>query len=263
MLKKEILDTLKQTTLILSFLLLVPLIFGINQIRLHEEDLNLMWYFDWSLSYLIPSLIIYLAYNVFASEDSDGASEYLRTLPMSRWKLLAGKIFPRFVVLMILVLLYEAFFHDSHAHMAEFGWFANPQRPLYPVHLVLLILAPLIYGFMLGISDRKSVILPIAFAIPVLYLTFSGFAFFNPLSHVLYNLWWPRFPHTDIDVFFRLNSIVLNLIPVLLPMIALIPEYKSWDCSSGKIRSTRILKRMSFPLGLLIVLYSLSQFKLF
>ncbi len=73
MLKKEILDTLKQTGLVLSFLLLIPIIFGINQMRFNEEALNFMWYFDWGLSYLIPVLIIYLAYNMFASEDSDGA----------------------------------------------------------------------------------------------------------------------------------------------------------------------------------------------
>lgn len=263
MLKKEITDTLKQTGFVLSFLLLIPIIFGINQMRLHEEALNFMWYFDWSLSYLIPVLLLYLAYNVFASEDSDGASEYLRTLPISKWKILFAKILPRFFVFLILILIYEAFFHDSHAHMSKFGWFANSQRPLYAVHLVFLILTPLFYGFMLGISDRKNLILPTAFAIPVLYLTFSGFAFFNPMSHVLYQQWWPRFPHTDINVFLRLNSIVINLIPVLLPIIILIPEFKSWDCSSGKIRSQRILKRMSFPLVLLIFLYSLSQFKLF
>lgn len=262
MLKKEILDTLKQTGLVLSFLLLIPIIFGINQMRLHEEELNFMWYFDWSLSYLIPVLVIYLAYNLFASEDSDGASEYLLALPISKWKIFFAKILPRFFVVLILVLLYEAFFHNSHAHMARFGWFINTVRPLYKVHLVFLILTPLIYGFMLGISDRKNLILPIAFSIPVLYLVFSKFFFINPLSRLLYDLWWPRFPHTNIEMFMRLDSIVFNLIPVLLAIAVLLPVFRSWDCSSGKIRSQRILKRMSAPLGLLIVLYSLSHFKL-
>lgn len=261
--KKEITDTLKQTALVLSFLLLIPLIFAVNQMRFQEADLNFMWYFDWSLSYLIPVFIIYLAYNIFASEDSDSATEYLRTLPVNKWKLLTAKILPRFFVCTVLVLIYEALFQDSSAHLAEFGWFHYQRTRLYPLFRTLFILIPMIYGYMLGISDRKNLILPIAFAMPLLYMISCRNLFFTPFTHAFYDLFWPHFQQTNIKVFFALNSLIQLYIPVLLPIAVLIPVFKSWDCSSGKLRSQRILKRIAAPLGLLILLYTLSQFNLF
>lgn len=286
--KKEFTDTLKQTTLVLSFLLVIPIVFVINQMRFQEVELTLLWFFDWGLYYLIPALLFYLAYNMFASEDSDSATEYIQTLPVNKWKLLTTKILPRFLVILTLLVVYETFFSNIPTHipwirhfktvvnlnefrsysfyyvvcalelMVDFlFWLAPP---------VLMVLISLINGFMLGISDRKNPILTIiAFIVPIIYL----------LKIRFYKITWifvrainPVESGQGVDGSIYVLSKCLALIttiiiPSVLIIRALIPIFKSWDCSSGKIRSQRILKRMLFPLGLLIALYTFTQFKLF
>ncbi|MCK5842561.1 MAG: hypothetical protein KAH31_10360, partial [Candidatus Sabulitectum sp.] len=90
MLKKEIMDTLKQTGLVLSFLLIIPLVYGVNQFRL-EENMTFFVYTLWGLTFILPLLSFFLAYTMFASDDHEGAAEYLKSLPLLKWKLLAVK----------------------------------------------------------------------------------------------------------------------------------------------------------------------------
>lgn len=260
MLKKEIIDTLKQTALALSFLLLMPLVFGVNQIRFSEESLSFAWYINWGMYFLLPILMIYLSYMIFASEDSGEASEYLKSLPVNKWKLLAIKILPRFVIILILLSVYVSLFHENFVHQGRYAWFFYPGTPAAIFQAVLLILTLLLYGFMLGISDRKNPILAIAFAIPVLYILLTDCHFNNSFSYFFYRLWWPHFQHTDINTFFVLNSIFQIYIPSVLPILVLLPVFKSWDCSSGRIRSQRILKLMAVPLAIIIALYTISNF---
>jgi len=261
--KKEITDTLKQTALVLSFLLLMPIIFGINQMRFSNESLSFSWYIDWAMSFLLPILMLYLSYMMFASEDSDGATEYMKSLPVNKWKLLAIKILPRFVTIVLIAFVYHSIFMAGFVHQGRFFWFYYSLESLSLLKSLILIITPLIFGFMLGISSRSNVFLALAFLLTMSYFVFAGFNFMSPLSHHLYHLWWTVFPNANINIFFALDSVLRIFLPTLLPVLVLIPVFKSWDVSSGMIRSQRMLKRMAGPLALIIALFAFDQLHVF
>lgn len=263
MLKKEIMDTLKQTALVLSFLLLMPIIFGINQMRFSSETLSFSWYIDWGMNFLLPILMLYLSYMVFASEDADKATEYLKSLPVNKWKLLAIKILPRFVTIVVISFVYHSIFMSEFVHQGRFFWFYHSPGSLSLLKPLTLIITPLLFGFILGISSRSNVFLALAFLLTISYFVFAGFNFMSSLSRHLYRLWCTVFPNANIGNFFALDSVLRIYLPTLLPVLVLLPVFKSWDCSSGRIRSQRMLKRMAAPLGLIIVLFTLDQFNLF
>ncbi|MCK5132156.1 MAG: ABC transporter permease subunit [Candidatus Sabulitectum sp.] len=263
--KNEIMDTLKQTALVLSFSLLIPIIYGINSMRFPEENLFFTWYIDWGLTYLIPILTLYLAYNMFASEDSDGALEYMKSLPVNKWELLAIKILPRLAVTLVLMLIYT-YLVMGHYLPRQLGvsWLSTLllRFSLLPNAISIgFPLMVLISGFMLGISNRKNQFLVLALAIPILYMIYSqGFL---GVRFSLYHFWWKLFQTDQYNHIMRLLSSVIQIyIPAMIPLVVLIPVFKSWDCSSGRARSERMLKRMAGPLGLLIVLYAVGQLHL-
>jgi len=262
MLKKEITDTLKQTALVLSFILLMPVVYTINTMRFGGEQLCFTWYIDWGMSFLIPVLILYLSYMIFSGEDSSGAAEYLKSLPVSNWKLLAVKVIPRFVVVLGLVVIYETLFMENIAHIGRFAWLYLPYNRLSILHAFLVILIPLVSGFVLGISNRKSPILYLALVIPALYLALSHYQVYSFSSNYFYRIWWRYFSNTGIFLPFFLDSLLTVYFPAVLPLLVLIPVFKSWDTSSGKIRSQRILKRMAAPLLLITFLYTANNFHL-
>ncbi len=261
--KKEITDTLKQTALVLSFLLLIPVIFGINQMRFSSESLSFSWYIDWGMSFLLPILMLYLSYMMFASEDSDGATEYLKSLPVNKWKLLAIKIFPRFAVIVVIAFVYHSIFMSDFVHSGRFFWFYYSPGSLSLLKSLTLIITPLFFGFMLGISSRSNVFLALAFLLTISYFVFAGYNFMSLLSRHFYRLWWPVFSNANIASFFVLDSVLRIFLPTLLPVLVLVPVFKSWDVSSGKIRSQIMLKRMAGPLALIIALFAFDHLRLF
>ncbi len=104
MLKKEISDSLKTFFLCLLLLLGVPLGYGLDKILIHfgwmlSEIFNFMFVITISVFPIAAGLTI------FQSERKDGAFEYLFSLPLSRFRILAHKLFPRFVLLLLLILV--------------------------------------------------------------------------------------------------------------------------------------------------------------
>ncbi len=266
--KKEILDTLKQTAIVLSLLLLMPVVYGINTMRFSGEHLSLTWYIQWGVNFLVPLLILYLSYLTFAGEDSSGAAEYLKSLPVSNWKLLALKVIPRFVVVVLcLVIAYKIFFRENCTYMGNFVWFFLPYSLIRILYSLFLILIPLVSGFLLGISERKNPILVAAFMIPIVYLYIStnthlNYLIFRFLYHSVIKplgLNYLRF----FNIISMVSFIIAVVIPATLPLLVLISIFKSWDVSSGKIRSRRILKRMAGPLALITALYTFEQLHLY
>lgn len=264
MLKKEITDTLKQTALVLGFSVLIPVIFAANSARFPDEPLSFMWYLEWGFGYLIPFLTLYLAYNMFSAEDADGATEYIRSLPVSRWKLLAAKTLPRLTVAVVLSFAYTALVQrlwiPDGVEVTWWNAFLSTSSHLpggisigFPVLLMT-------YGFIAGIADRKNPILILAVSVPILYMIFSeGFS----ISHI-YHIWWKLFQTDQYNHVMRLiNSFAGIYFPATLPLLVLIPVFKSWDVSSGKIRSQRVLKRIAGPLVLIIALYTFEQLHLY
>ncbi|MCK5037054.1 MAG: hypothetical protein KAS73_14255 [Candidatus Sabulitectum sp.] len=268
MLRKEIMDTLKQTGLVLSFLLIIPLVYGANQFRL-DENMTFFVYTLWGLTFILPLLSFLLAYTMFASDDSEGAAEYLKSLPVSKGKLLAVKILPRTILTLLLLLACNkylvAFWPRAGISAA---WFAFGVEGF--LKSTLIVLTVMASGFVLGISDRKSPFLVLCLLVPVLFLYETQSPYGSLLSSKMIWLYYFNFMEAlGIEQLWVFNLgrfltyIVGTALPAVLPILVLIPVYKSWDCSSEKVRSERIMKRMAIPMGFIIALYAATELKLF
>lgn len=249
--KKEITDTLKQTGFVLSFLLVIPLVFWINSMRLtdnqpfsHYAGAGIV------LSFLV--LILTLAYQMFSREDSENASEYLKSLPFSMWKLLSVKILPRLSVVWIFIFVYFCFARFPPAQISSNDAFFRIGLIILELLIVSTFsLMAMLSGFLLGISDRKNPVLVTAFLLLILYPLFPGPVlairlFENILMH----------QRNQLLVLTSINTVIL--LPSVISLCILIPLYKSWDCSSGKIRSQIMLKRMVIPTALIAALWGLA-----
>ncbi|HOP27242.1 MAG TPA: hypothetical protein PLM22_06610 [Candidatus Sabulitectum sp.] len=102
MLKAEIRKTSRETVLVLSFGLLLPLVYWINEYRLSENK-PFSDYLEVGAVIMAAALIARLSHSMFSAEDSQNAFEYLKTLPLPGWKLAALKILPRLVISAILI----------------------------------------------------------------------------------------------------------------------------------------------------------------
>jgi hypothetical protein len=263
--KKEITDTLRQTASVLSFLLVVPLMFGINQLRL-ENNLSFFSYAVWGILAVTLLLVFYLAWTMFASDDKDGAQEYLKSLPLTNRNIFWMKVIPRFVAALLFILVAN--------WLVDKYWWTHGMSAVWTNsyadgHLASMFIVPavaMIYGFLLGISGRRNPFLAIAFIIPVLYLLLSpGTRVQNSTLFFLY--FHVMVPLGMMDLwFFNLlrvvSFIIAAVIPATLPLLVLIPVFKSWDAPSGRIRSHTILKRIAAPLMLIIFLYTVNNFHL-
>lgn len=268
MLRKEIMDTLKQTGLVLSFLLIIPLVYGANHIRL-DENMTFFVYTLWGLTFILPLLSFLLAYTMFASDDSEGAAGYLKSLPLSKRKLLAVKILPRTILILLLILACNkylvAFWPRAGISSA---WFAFGVEGFLKSALVLLLV--MAGGFVLGISDRKNPFLVLCLLVPVLFLYEAQSPYGSLLSSKLVWIFYFDFMETlGIEQLWVFNLgrfltyVIGTALPAVLPILVLIPVYRSWDCSSEKVRSEIIMKRMAIPMGFIIALYAASELKLF
>lgn len=264
--KKEILDTLKQTGLVLSFLLLIPIIFGINQVRL-SENMPFLYYAVWVITVLIPLLVFSLAYKMFAAEDTDNASEFLKSLPISVWKLLALKIVPRLAIVWLFVIVFNELISATWwSHGIRSSWVNTNLEGR--ITNILFPLIALLSGFILGLTDRKNPILIIALLLPAFFLLTMVEG--SSINVKLLQGYWIYFmkPSGITPVWvWQIGRVlafsVSAIIPATLPILVLVPVIKSWDSSSEKVRSQGILKRMSVPLVLIICLYTVEQFHLF
>ncbi len=248
MLKKEITDTLKQTGFVLSFLLLVPVVYWINSMRLtnnqpfsHYAGAGIM------LSFLL--LVFTLAYQMFSSEDSDNASEYLKSLPITGWKLLSVKIAPRLAVTWIFLFGYCLFIWSPPAQISgSNNFFRTGYSVIELLAALIFTLQVLLWGFLLGVSDRKN---------PVLALVILGIAMY-PLvpGPVLALSFFDNFlVYQRSQLFILISLLSVILLPPLTILLIMIPKYNSWDCTSSKIKSQQMLKRIALPAALVAGLW--------
>ncbi len=237
MLKKEIIDTLKQTALVACFLAVIPVVFLVNSARLSgeqsfEEYVVLGLYLDFYL------LVMWLAYEMFAGEDTDDSEDYLKTLPVTRWKLLAVKTLPRLAMVWAIGAVLNL-----------------TSVPVYDSLLVSVVFSAgvMLSGFLLGISNRRNpVLVAVFFAIttyPVLSVFVSYLVFLQtgaPLVSLVWNHW----------VLYKILDGLLLVVPATLPYLLLFPVFRSWDCSSKQVRSEKMLKRLALPAVAYVVIWA-------
>ncbi|MBD3278090.1 MAG: ABC transporter permease subunit, partial [Candidatus Aegiribacteria sp.] len=142
MFRLELKATLRQTLFVMGFMVIMPLLYLLDS-SVYMTGTSLVDYMlgGYGLLWLITAGC--LAYNMFRKEDEDDAEEYLLSLPISRYNLLAVKTVPRFAVLAGLELLFRLL-------TGRQMWFSD-----FPGMIVFLICI-LLCGFMLGLAGRKS-----------------------------------------------------------------------------------------------------------
>ncbi|MCK5787336.1 MAG: hypothetical protein KAH54_12365 [Candidatus Sabulitectum sp.] len=244
MLRKEIIDTLKQTAFVLSFLLLIPLVYWVNSMRLTSHR-PFSHYAGAGVALSIFLLVFTLAYNMFSSEDSDSASEYLKSLPFTGWKLLAVKILPRLAVSWLFILGYCAFIWFLPAQISSND--ALFLIGLSITELLMIIVIPLLVmlsGFLLGTADRKNPVLVAAFLLITLYPLVPG-----PLLAV--DFFNKVFVHSGSQITILMSFPTIILLPSIASICVLLPLYRSWDCTSKRERTQAMLKRIAIPVGLI------------
>jgi len=246
MYKKEFMATLKQTAVILSFLLLIPVIHWVNEMRLPGGTSSLGTYMMNGGFLCFALLIAGFAYMMFSSEDNDDAQEYLKTLPISKTELLKIKILPRLCILLVpalAIFIWVAFFPGATAVETIF---------MVLVPILLTILTALLLGFFLGLSDRRNPILIGSMTLIAAYPIFFGSILTLRVSRYIRHQ-----TQADIPVYlYALVHFVIIIVPVLITLYLLLPVYKSWDCTSGKVRSQALLKRLAVPSILIVLLWA-------
>lgn len=142
MFRLELRDTLRQTLFVMGFLALMPFLYLLDS-SIYNTGTSLGNYMVGGCALLWLITAGYLAYNMFRREDEEGAEEYLLSLPVPRYTLLAVKAIPRFGVLLGMGLLFLLLTGGQF-------WFQDFAG------LTAFLICILLCGFMLGIVGRKG-----------------------------------------------------------------------------------------------------------
>ncbi len=154
MFKNEIAVTLRQTGFIMSFFVLIPLLYLLDR-SVFVSGFTFMEYISNGMNIFILISAGYLAYNMFRAEERDGALEYLLSLPLSRVHLLLNKALPRIAVSGVLLLagfLLNIILQSQGSVLSSI--FINYRSGiLYLSGFIILIQ---VCGLMLGLVGRQS-----------------------------------------------------------------------------------------------------------
>ena len=169
MLKKELRDIFKPAAGILSILSIVPLLALLNvslhgtlylvTVRVYRilKAVNGNMYVL-SFLFLLGVLVLWIAnilgLSSFKYEYKDKAFEYLFSFPVSKYRILRDKLLSRFVVLAVLVAIYEVlallFFVELRPVQGSLFFFFDPV--FFPVWALFFFLA----SFFIGLFEQKN-----------------------------------------------------------------------------------------------------------
>ncbi len=185
MLKKEISDSLKTLILCLLLFLGVPLGYVMDKFVIH---------FGWKLSeifnfiYLMTIIAFPIAagLTILQSEKKDRAFEYLFSLPISRSKILIYKVFPRLMILLVLIVVSTFFSVYQNIWIAGFN-------------LVVLFLI--------------SIVLSVSFNSPLIGIIGISFFYYgyytsSQIIHMIFTGWDPQKAFPDSTLTALLHNII-------------------------------------------------------
>ncbi len=103
MLIKEMKETTRQTIFVMSFWILIPVLYLLDS-SVVRSGWTFIEYISNGTDLFVLVTSAYLAYNMFKSEREQDAVEYLLSLPISRNMLLLHKVLPRLLVCLVLLV---------------------------------------------------------------------------------------------------------------------------------------------------------------
>ena len=151
MLRKEFLDTFRQTLLVLVFLAVIPLVYVVD--RVLYNVVKFPWYVVNGFGLLTIILGLYLALGFFHRERRENAGEYLYSLPIPRWKLFWSKFLPRLIVMGVFVWINQL--------MIQWNWTSRDSLDLHPLNKGLMVnfigaATLLFFGYIVCVLGRKA-----------------------------------------------------------------------------------------------------------
>lgn len=250
---RELKETIRQTAFIMTFFILIPLLFLTDQ-AVYQTGLTFIEYMSNGLDLFILITAVYLAYNMFKVEERDGATEYLLSLPISRWNLLKYKIIPRIAVLTILFLIGVIVNNLRISDGSVLGEiFINWRVGLF--YLVGFIGFTQICGFILGLIGRESWSSRLMLLAMILCVWQHG-AFTLVIKQILYKLfgWWTEM---RFSCFFGKNGQVLIDFAVFFVLLWYIlkPFCSIWDLKPMRVREIWFQKRAILPMLVFLMLF--------
>lgn len=244
---KELKDTLRQTGFIMSFFILIPLMYLADK-AVYETGLTFIEYMSNGLDLFILITVVYLAYNMFKVEELDGATEYLLSLPISRLNLLVRKVLPRIAVLTFLLLIGFIVNNIRISNGSALGFIFMNWYPGY-FYMLGFVIFLLICGFILGLISRTSWITSLMLLVMALCV-WQGATTTGAIQSIIGNVFgsW----HTAIRFQFAIHNYGFVLINysvyfVLLAYI-LVPLSSMWDMKPMRVREVWFQKRAFLPL---------------
>jgi ABC-type transport system involved in multi-copper enzyme maturation permease subunit len=243
----EMRETLRQTILVLGFYILVPVLY-IADLTGVRSQMSFLWYLSNGLNLNIVILVIYLAWNMFRSEERDGAREYLLSLPLSRWKILISKLVPRMLVLVPVLFL------DQALAVLRYGTENVLSGRLMPMNVLLfMFIVTYVFcsGFVLGIIGRTSLL-------AVSILSVMAFAMFTGQLVIwivfrLAALFKEAMPYGVFSFLLRHNASIDFLIYTGVLALIARPIYRKWDLGSKRSRELIFARRAVIPMLVLSV----------
>jgi ABC-type transport system involved in multi-copper enzyme maturation permease subunit len=249
---KEIRETLKQTVFVMSFFVLIPLLYFLDS-SVYHSGWTFMEYMSNGIDLLILTAAVYLAYNLFRIEEEQGAVEYLLSLPVKRGRLLLMKVLPRLSASLLLLAVGKCLNSVSREtgsvlESVLINWHASL------LYLVFFILFIQLSGFMLNLIGRRSwsVRLILLFMI-VLVWQFIGISI--PLADLVQKVFGLR---ASIEFNWRLGvsgrAIIDFSVFFVLLWYILRPVLGIWDLKPMRFREIWFQKRALLPLAVFILL---------
>ena len=250
---KELKETLRQTIFIMSFFILVPLLFLTDQ-AVFSTGLTFLEYMSNGLDLFILITAFYLAYNISKVEERDGATEYLLSLPITRWQLIRYKIIPRVAVLTILLLI-GSIVNDLRISSGSVLGMIFIYWGTGLVFLIGLITFIQACGFILGLTGRESWSARLMLLSMVLCVWQLGTItiVITRLIYKVFDMWTAlRFPFwlgdngsaiLDFSVFFALLWYILK------------PLCRMWDLKPMRGREIWFQKRAVLPMVVFLLLF--------
>ena len=257
MFPKEFKETLRQTVFIMAFFTLVPVLYLLDQ-SIYSTGLTFIEYMSNGLDLFLLITAVYLAYNMFKTEERDGATEYLLSLPINRWQLIRYKMIPRITVLTILLL---TGFILNDLRIADGSVLGSIFIHWGTGLLVLIGLITFIQvcGLILGLTGCKSWSVRLMLLIMVLCVWQLGtitivistliYKIFDIRAAFRFSFWLGTYGRAilDFSVFFALLWYILK------------PLYRKWDLTPMRVREIWFQKRAILPMLVFLLLF-LNQF---
>ena len=253
MIHRELRETLRQTVFIMAFFILVPLLYLTDQ-AVFSSGLTFLEYMSNGLDLFILITAFYLAYNMFKAEERDGATEYLLSLPISRWQLIRYKVIPRIVILTILLLIGTSMndFRISDGSVLGSIFIYWGTGLLFLIGFITFIQ---VCGFILGLTGRESWSARLMLLGMVLCVWQLGTItiVITRLIYKVFDMWTAvRFPFwlgdngsaiLDFSVFFALLWYILK------------PLCGIWDLKPMRVREIWFQKRAVLPMIVFLLLF--------